>query len=260
MQAFDFTLTKYEELLSSLLQDGYEFRTFESFCDGNTQGRFVILRHDVDTRPDHSLRCAELEYSLGIQGSYYFRIVPKSNHPEVIRQIASLGHEIGYHYEEMSLTKGDPQKAILLFDQNLAYFRKFYPVSTICMHGSPTSAYNNRDLWHSYSYHDRGITGEPYFDINFEDFLYLTDTGRCWDGDKVSVRDKVNGRQHTFHKTDDILLGLSRHTLPDHIMITVHPQRWSNNPKRWLQELIMQNSKNQIKKIIVKRKQRQKNG
>src|SRR5690625_2901666 len=59
------------------------------------------------------------------------------------------------------------------------------------MHGSPLSRYDNRDLWKSYSYRDYGIIAEPYFDMDFSRVLYLTDTGRRWDGDKVSVRDRA---------------------------------------------------------------------
>ena len=33
-------------------------------------------------------------------------------------------------------------------------------------------------LWEKYDYRDFGIIGEPYFDINFEEVLYLTDTGQ----------------------------------------------------------------------------------
>ena len=51
--------------------------------------------------------------------------------------------------------------------------------------------YDNKQLWKYYNYKAYGIIGEPYFDINFNDVFYLTDTGRRWDGDKVSVRDKV---------------------------------------------------------------------
>ena len=29
------------------------------------------------------------------------------------------------------------------------------------------------------------------FDVDFSQLFYLTDTGRCWDGYKVSVRDKI---------------------------------------------------------------------
>jgi hypothetical protein len=61
------------------------------------------------------------------------------------------------------------------------------------MHGSPLSKYDNKMLWGKYDYHDFGIIGEPYFDVNFEEVLYLTDTGRRWDGKAVSVRDKATG-------------------------------------------------------------------
>ena len=101
MHTNDFTLKKYGELLQTLLRQNYDFRTFEEYCTGNKQGHFIILRHDVDKRPENSLYCAELEHDLKIKGSYYFRIVPQSNRPETISAIASLGHEIGYHYEEM---------------------------------------------------------------------------------------------------------------------------------------------------------------
>ena len=37
--------------------------------------------------------------------------------------------------------------AICDFERNLRRFRKLYPVKTICMHGSPLSKWDNRDLW-----------------------------------------------------------------------------------------------------------------
>ena len=68
--------------------------------------------------------------------------------------------------------------------------------------------------------------------------LYLTDTGRRWDGFDVSVRDKVNlansfqqsAFSHLkFRRTQDIIDAAEADVLPDRIMITVHPQRWSNS-------------------------------
>jgi hypothetical protein len=46
------------------------------------------------------------------------------------------------------------------------------------MHGSPRSKFDNKELWSKYNYRDLGIIGEPFFDIDFDDFFYLTDTGR----------------------------------------------------------------------------------
>ena len=85
---------------------------------------------------------AKIEHELGIQASYYFRVVPESNQPEYIRQIAALGHEIGYHYEDMAICQGNTEEAVGHFKQQLQYFRQFYPVRTICMHGAPTSKWD----------------------------------------------------------------------------------------------------------------------
>jgi hypothetical protein len=35
-------------------------------------------------------------------------------------------------------------------------------------------------------------------------------------------------------------------------MFTFHPQRWSDDKALWLKELLMQNFKNQVKRMLVK--------
>ena len=148
----DFTLTTYRNLLYAIQDSGYAFFTFEDWCDGKANDRSMILRHDVDLRADNSLAIAMIEAEMGIRSTYYFRIVPQSNQPEIIKSIVELGHEIGYHYEDLSLFKGDEKKAIDHFKLQLEYFRQFYPIRTICMHGSPTSIWDNRTLWKTYNY------------------------------------------------------------------------------------------------------------
>lgn len=247
----DFTLKKYKALLMALQQAHYKFITFEEFCEGRTGEKFVVIRHDVDLKAEKSLETANIEYKLGIKASYYFRIVSQSNKPHIIKQIAKLGHEIGYHYEDLSLFKGNEQKAIEHFEKQLAYFRQFYPVKTICMHGSPTSKIDNKDIWKIQNYKDFGIIGEPYFDVDFNKIFYLTDTGRCWDGDKYSVRDKVNSTfTQKFHTTEQIIKAVKTGNLPDKIMITTHPQRWTDNFAEWLVEYIWQSLKNKVKYFL----------
>ena len=249
----DFSLIKYQNLLEALQNEGYDFLTFENYSEGSTSKKWVILRHDVDLRAKHSLTMARLEAKMGIKASYYFRVVPESNQPEVIMSIAALGHEIGYHYEDLSLFKGDEKAAIQHFGEQLNYFRQFYPVKTICMHGSPTSRFDNRDIWENYNYRDFGIIGEPYFDINFDEVFYLTDTGRCWDGERYSVRDKVKTKfNFSFHTTLDIVKSVGSGELPAKIMITTHPQRWTNDKMEWIMELIFQKTKNLIKLVLIK--------
>lgn len=345
----DFTLNTFHKLLVTLKDHKYTFQTFAGFLKEPAE-RAIILRHDVDARKMNSLQTAKLEKELGITGTYYFRIVPGSFDEEVIKQIAGLGHEIGYHYEDLSgcaargmrpseiaqvprtgmISPGRhaagskkqhdehdlhdlhdnflPEKeladmAIVSFRENLEKLRRVVTVETICMHGSPLSNYDNRMLWEKYDYRDYGIIGEPYFDINFDEVLYLTDTGRRWDGDSVSIRDKASGGRalrndpvdhfsdgarlqgratniekrnevwgmgyeesqalqnkypaprtphlapvFRFHSTYDIINAAE--SLPDKIMITVHPQRWDNRLLPWIRELIWQNIKNVGKRIV----------
>ena len=240
----DFTLTKYRELLTALL--GY----------GD-----VILRHDVDLKPENSLKTAQLEKKLGWKSTYYFRAVPESWDESIILQIASMGHEIGYHYESLTTCNGDIEAAYRDFCQNLEKLRALVPVHSICMHGSPKSKWDSRDLWKQYDYHTLGIAFEPYFDMDFSKYFYLTDTGRCWDGFKVSVRDRIPKYQEewirkgwVYHTTDDILKAIREVELPRNMMITTHPQRWTDNKTAWLQEMVTQKMKNVVKRIIVAKK------
>ena len=184
----DFTLRVYNLLLESLKVKDYEFQTFKQFLT-NPKLRTIILRHDVDSLPQNSLYTAILENQFSIKGTYNFRVVPKSYDEQVIKEIAELGHEIGYHYEDVDLVlksrnngitekwnivnksmkekdnyyKGDvniptfqhskiPNEQLIdaayeSFCTNLKMFRKNFDVQTICMHGSPRSKYDNKDIW-----------------------------------------------------------------------------------------------------------------
>ena len=241
---------------------------------GKEKQKIIILRHDVDKLPENSLRFAQIQHELGIKGSYYFRIVPESFDPEIISEIVSLGHEVGLHYETIDLSakllhqnsefriqnsklreEDIAQKAIELFKEQLDKLRQYYPVKTICMHGSPLSKYDNKLLWKYYNYRDYGIIGEPYFDIDFSNVLYLTDTGRRWNGDRVSVRDKVKSKKSkdkSFNRTREIIHAANNGELPDHIMFTFHPQRWADKPLPWVRELVLQNVKNVVKYFLNK--------
>lgn len=267
----DFTINTFEKLIKELASHSFLFQTVNDFLSDSSK-KTIILRHDVDRRPKNSLDFAKIQKELNIRGTYYFRIVEKSFHPEIIKEISSLGHEIGYHYETMATSKGDIDKAYDEFCKNLDIFRKIVPVTTICMHGSPLSKYDNRDIWKKYDYRKLGIIGEPYFDIDFNEVLYLTDTGRCWDGERFSVRDKIVGSRQSavnsqystpttnhqppitnrFHSTFDIITAAENGELPDKIMFTFHPQRWSDKPLPWLKELIWQNLKNQVKGGLIR--------
>jgi len=321
----DFTIESYIQLLHKLKSVDYNFQTFSEYLK-NPLGKSIILRHDVDLLPENSLRFAQIQFDLGIKGSYYFRAVPESWDEEIIKTIAGMGHEVGYHYENMDTAygkaKGERLKAKVEkgsneyeqlidfayedFCDNLEKLRKLVPVSTICMHGSPKSQFDNKAIWDKYDYKKLGLIGEPYYDMNFDEVFYLTDTGRRWDGWKVSVRDKVPQQELwakqglVFHSTQDIIDALDNRKLelssegrevssekrevsserrevssekrvvsserremsspesylkiPNKVMFTMHPQRWHDSTFPWAKELVMQNLKNVVKRVLyVKR-------
>lgn len=315
----DFTLTATKTLLTALLQKNFHFIPF---CEAKKiiKPSSVILRHDVDLLPENALQTALIEHELGIKATYNFRILPNTFNEEVIKKIYELGHEIGYHYEDLTLTGGNYEEAIESFRNNLEKLRTLCPVKTACMHGSPLSKYDSRLLWKYYNYKDFGIEMEPYFDISFENMLYLTDTGRRWNGRAVSIRDKANNfhrrniktqtliennpepgtgnrepllppggdvsrrlsegphepysdwkvkpvpgslmnktekstrfqSNYIYRSTYQIIRAAENGTLPARLMITFHPQRWTNAPLPWLKELLWQNTKNIAKYFIVK--------
>lgn len=257
----DFTLSAYKQLISTLQSKGYFFQTFEEYVK-NSKEKVVMLRHDVDRKPGNSLKTALLENGLGIRASYFFRTILQTLKPEIIKKIADLGHEIGYHYENLTTCGGDFRLAIDDFRLSLEKLRKLYPVKTICMHGSPLSKWDNRDLWKKYDYRDFGIIAEPSFDVDFEEVFYLTDTGRSWNNFKVSVRDKVKktgvrGQRSEvgnlkLRKTRDIIEALEKGLLPDKVMINTHPQRWDDRFGPWVRELIWQNVKNVVKYFYLR--------
>ena len=318
----DFTLKIYRELLESLLRQGFLFQTFAGFIK-EPGDRVVILRHDVDRRPENALVFAEIERDFGIRGTYYFRIVSEAWDEEIIRKVYEMGHEVGYHYEDVEraakklkvqgsrfnvqgarfkvqssrvrvqgsgfrvqglrIGSGSEEierriagEAIELFRENLERFRRVVPVKTICAHGSPLSRWDNRILWKYYDYKNFGITGEPYFDIDFSWVLYLTDTGRRWDGKEFNIRDKsfyyeelkvvendpiteqvATRSKHTstfpkFHSTSDIIKNAEAGLLPSKVMMTFHPQRWTDEFIPWAKELVWQNLKNVVKYLIVR--------
>ncbi len=238
----DFTLTKYKELLDAFDDVGQ-----------------VTLRHDVDRKPQNSLAVARIERELGWKATYYFRTVPESYNEAIILQIASLGHDIGYHYESLATCHGKMDAAYDDFCRNLEKLRTLVPVSAIAMHGSPMSKWDSRELWKHHDYHKLGIDTESYLDTDFSQVFYLTDTGRRWDGYRMSVRDKIPEYQDQwdqkgwhYHSTDDIIQAIKQGTFPEHVLVNTHPQRWTDNRFQWFVELTLQSMKNIAKRCIVR--------
>lgn len=290
----DFTPGKYKVLICALKGCSFPFTGFSDLLAGQYE-KFIILRHDVDKKPENAVTLAGIEAEESIRASYHFRSVEGEFQKGVITQIAGLGHEIAYHYEDLSAMSGIKtgrlreahpaavEEAVARFRRNLDHIRQLYPVNVISMHGSPLSPVDNRLLWKYHDYHSDGIVCEPYMDIDMSDVLYLTDTGRRWDGDDSNVRDRgflagsealqdpyadwrvkpVRGSLMNMtpegmnfrasfkaSSTDELIESALNKRLPGRIIINTHPQRWTDDTLSWATELIIQNFKNQVKRLV----------
>ncbi|HRY83476.1 MAG TPA: hypothetical protein P5533_02460 [Candidatus Cloacimonadota bacterium] len=142
----------YKRLLQQAQAQGYSFYTLAQFA-ALVRGQhpiaepFMILRHDIDSDCKTALRIAGIENALGLRASYYFRLTTwKVN---LIKEIAALGHEIGYHYEEIAteakrLHLKDPEAIMAKlpgirasFSENLKRLRKIsgLPLAGSASHG-----------------------------------------------------------------------------------------------------------------------------
>ncbi len=251
----DFTFATAETLIKTLVSKGYATGALEERSNGVDQHR-IMFRHDVDAREGNSLRMAIIQHKNQIRGTYYLREFNYIKELEVISRIVALGHEIGYHYEDLVRNRGDYKKAIADFEKNLDRLRKYYPVTTICADGNPWSRWGNLWLWEKYDYRRFGIECEVYLDIDYNDVAYYTDTGRCWDGVRFNVWDKVKTQKSwpVYHSTFEIIRAIENGKFPQKAVLNFHPQRWTDKPLPWLRELILQNTKNIIKRAIVKGK------
>jgi hypothetical protein len=167
-----------------------------------------------------------------------------------MKQIENMGHEVGYHYEDLSVANGDHEKAIVLFASNLERFREVCDVKTICMHGRPLSKYDNRDMWKQNDMKDFGLLGEAYLSAG-EELNYLSDTGRSWDSSN-NLRDHMSSGDVSIQaRTTQDLIDLISSTKLDNLYILTHPERWSLNTIDWGMYFAMDAAFNLGKKTLM---------
>jgi hypothetical protein len=242
----DFTFAAYDRLLDRIGSMGRPaFRFDRWLAAGRPSG--CILRHDVDRTPANALRVAAREHARGVHATYYFRTHRPSFNPTIIKAVADLGHEIGYHYENLADCRGDLAAARSDFERQLERMRALVPVTTICMHGRPLAQWDNRDLWPDREYRTLGIVGDAYLDVDFNAVDYFSDTGRTWHPLRNKRRDRV-ARPPAFDGTStaDLIAHLNRRP-PSHLMIVMHPERWAASLPGWCWHLAVDTAVNLLK-------------
>jgi hypothetical protein len=243
----DFTLKAYGAIIDAGKASGYEMRSVGDWIDApRSDGKVIVLRHDVDRRPGHALAMARLEAGKGAFATYFFRRVGSAYAPSIVREIAAMGHEVGYHYEDFYLAKYQPDEAFRLFRQHLADFRAIAPIRTIAMHGSPFAKFGNMEIWKHHGFEASDVK-DCILSADWSQFVYFTDTGRSFDARSTNLRDEIPGKKAPGVATSATVATYLVEQQPPRVQINVHPERWTDQPLLWVRQLGVDLAANSVK-------------
>lgn len=275
----DFTRKKLVELYAAALDSGYSISTVLEFLNNQPKGKVVVLRHDVDANPFDALELAKTEKEMGIRATYYFRTIPQVFAPEIIQEVAKMGHEVGYHYESLNEANGDSEKAILEFKEELKRFREVQGVETVCPHGGPIakgmspysfrgllyiakavmtkkkifSQLDNSAIWTNHSLADYGLKGDAKVSMDLPALDYISDTGRSW---KIRYKSRSDipsrSRMLEFDSTSELIKNIKNKD-SEALYVLVHPEHWQVGLFGWIWWITLIRIRRFFKAIVYKR-------
>ena len=242
-----FSVSDYERLIDSALASGWTFLTVREYLEASTlPENFVVLRHDVDRKVANARALARVEATRGVAATYYFRT--STFEADVAREFEEMGHEVGYHYEDLAATGGDRPAAERRFAENLAEFREAASVRTVCAHGNAFSSQYNPDLWEGRldELSEYGLLGEAYLSMEIgpeAGVYYVSDTHRTWKTDLVdfginaSTSDLLTvAGVDGVDSTDDLIAALESRPCRG-LYVLAHPSRWSRSRGEYVQSV-----------------------
>jgi hypothetical protein len=228
----DFSLEMLKELLGAFRDEGFEFVPFETYWREKPRvdslEKIVLLRHDVDRQPGTARAAAEMESSIGVRGTYFFRVKPWTMNPRVIEAIVKSGHEIGYHYENLADAGGNAAVAKELLEDCLRRLREYYPVVSVSMHSVVFSKWDGRKFWDDHDLAEFGLLGECYRSIDHFHYMYIADSGRNWNADRNVIWDFVQGTPPPLieNGTRGLVREIRTGRSIKKVQLLIHPNRW----------------------------------
>ena len=207
----DYSSDRFTEFNKALKSGKFTIISYDDYENGliDPEKVNVFIRHDVDISLPRTVKMAETQKELGIQSTYFFRLHAEKYTFEdakpIIKKLAKDGFEIGLHYETLSVTKGNKQKAIELLESDIQALREITPVSVVAAHGHKD--YKNRDIWEEVD--KSGLRISSAYDMKHD--LYLSDAG----GKRLSEKDG----KYLFDRIYEAKPGQI-------IQVLIHPDWW----------------------------------
>ncbi|NMC45015.1 MAG: hypothetical protein GYA46_13935 [candidate division Zixibacteria bacterium] len=276
-----FTYESYRRLLETIGRSGYAIYGIEDILAARAagtipDGTYVAIRHDVDYFPDRAKAIAEIEAERRISTTYYIRRRFFDTDIDMVRTIAGLGHQVGYHYEEVDTHQKAPNLQVgrdalgFFIGSLLDIDRLGFHIRSICAHGNPMTDVDNRQVVHllrdpevldhlAFTY-DRDeirtkiierLIGDASIDITGRDFdLYIPDTGRF--NPRFNLKDRIDDCAIAGLRSLDDLDRLLQDGAHRRIYMNMHPDRWSGDPVTWLFDWSLDTVKNLLKAVLGK--------
>lgn len=223
-------LKVYKTNLQKILDAGYKIIPCRDLFKMSSEEKFCILRHDIDTDIKIAKKMFDIEKSLGISSTYYFRQCTLNR--DLINYIKQNDRktEISYHFEEISTfakekglcTKEEIDSNLNVirnkFKKNLISVRENYDIEclTVASHGD----FVNRKMGVINNYllneglrKELNILLEAYDNELMKDSIYISDG-------------KYDFLQTNEKNIIDRAIECQEHKL----YILVHPRTWASAP------------------------------
>ncbi|MGE6992011.1 hypothetical protein ACQKIK_01155 [Pseudomonas sp. NPDC047961] len=209
-----FSYAYYRTMLTEAKDSGYVVSSFADFnaCNSKT----IILRHDIDYTLNGVLEIARIEQELGMTATYLFRVHANEYNlfaPYVyalVRKVASMGHEIGVHFEAHSVGRAISHDFEGLLRKEISIFETIFDVKvkTFTEHRDFTHTIDGLGFFHET--HDMDKFGVSFYAMAPEwakNMKYISDSNASW-------------------REGDILMHLNQW---NRLQVLVHPDWWSED-------------------------------
>jgi hypothetical protein len=174
------TYNHYRESLIKACELKYHFLQLYQFEEIDNFNKVILLRHDIDFALDNALQIARLEQEIGIKSTFFIRTSGKYNimyYPNqiIIREILSLGHEIGLHYSlEIPKLINESDEHFFSREKGLLEDVLGQNIKGICLH-DPNSC-NKLDIGLS----KYNLLYDAYAEYFFSRLKYISDSRGSW--------------------------------------------------------------------------------
>jgi hypothetical protein len=230
-----FTYNVWEKICYELSKELNCIRVDE-ILNQDSSSKWIAIKHDVETNVSKALDLAKIESKYGIKATYYVQGDLLKENFELLKEIASLGHEVSYHYDVLDANGGDYKKATLEFERIKDEFESYgFDIATVCPHGNPLMI---RDGWNSNKdfFRDESVANK------FSDILdmvvqlpniyknryeYISDAGYGWKHiANIQNNDIKNNGDKSIKDYKELIENLYKN---DRVILSTHPHRWERN-------------------------------